>query len=618
MHYPGISFRELAGYAAGAAGKDIVYVLVSIFYLLYLYDGCGRDPLLFSLVYLIVRTLDLLLTPWLACLIEKLSLQGGKLRPWILAAPVLNALTLLPLFFRPDCSQQAYAVYAICTYLAWSLSYNLFLIPFWGLIPTFGSNMRQREGMVSLAYFASICGGTAALLIFTPAPGPRGAAAAMGWSPPVLAAAAGLVFIICGCVNYFTLTDRSLNNHKTLPASECFRSVFKNEQLLAATVLTLFLQLIMGLMYVSLSLSLFFFHENQQLMILFLLPGAAAQLLGTCCFQRGVRLLSRRGVFMISCLCMLAGCPALFFLSFTNILHFNWIPAAFCIFCFGVSWAQASLMVMTADCVDYSEFKLRIRSEAAVTGAMAVSTKLGRTLALFISMFSLSAGTWLYHTLDTSLYSFMLIALFTCIVLCICMLVVYACCYKLHSSLFENILNLLPQFRSQKLPEPRREPGVPATGTRISYALDPDCVIADLQASTKDEVLQCLTQKLLNSKALNSATAYTMALQEKLREAPCGIADGIAIPHASGASVRRSTIAVAQLRTPLDFGAPDGMPCDLVFMLATPDDGHSHLTLLGKLSLILNTPGLPDKLRQAGSAREIADRLYQCEKFLKL
>lgn len=618
MHYPELSFKELTGYAAGAAGKNIVYVLVSVFYLLYLYDSCGRNPLLFSSIFLSVRCLDILLTLLLGCLIERVSLKGGKLRPWILLAPVLNAVCLLMLFIRPDCSPTMYAVYAVCTYLAWSICHNLFFIPFWSLVPTFSSNMRQREYTVALACFASVCAGTAALWIFGKAFDPLGPASARGVSPLVLAAAAGFIFICCGALNYFTLTDRTLNNHKRLPVSACFRAVFKNEQLLAVGGLCLFQQLILALIYVSLSLCLFYFHENTQLMKLILLPGAGAQLLGFLTFTTGVKFLSRRGVFILSCLCMLAGCPALFFLTFTNILEFSWIHAAFCVLCFGIAWSQVSFIVMAADSVDYSEFKLRIRSEATVMAAMVVSTKLGRTLALFISLLSLSAGTWLYQTTDTSLYSFMLITLFACILGCICMLVVYVCCYKLHSRLFENVLNQIPQFRSQNLPQQHFNHEQTSPRTRISYALDPDSVIADLQASTKEEVLQCLILKLQTSEALNSVTAFTMALQERLRLAPCGIASGIAIPHASGACVRRSAIAVAQLRTPLDFGSPDGIPCDLVFMLATPDDGYSHLTLLGKLSLILNTPDFPDKLRQATSGQEIVDRLYQCEKLLKL
>lgn len=97
---------------------------------------------------------------------------------------------------------------------------------------------------------------------------------------------------------------------------------------------------------------------------------------------------------------------------------------------------------------------------------------------------------------------------------------------------------------------------------------------------------------------------------------PAGIAHGIAIPHTRGSFVRRSALAVAHLSTPIDCGAADGKPCDLIFLIAAPDDGRSHISLLGNLSLMLSEPGFADKLRKSTSPEEINTRLITCEKQL--
>ena len=105
-------------------------------------------------------------------------------------------------------------------------------------------------------------------------------------------------------------------------------------------------------------------------------------------------------------------------------------------------------------------------------------------------------------------------------------------------------------------------------------------------------------------------------LKARLALGPCGIAEGIALPHAKSSSVRRATVVVATLDEPLDLGALDGRKCDLVFLLASPDDGETHLNLLGRLSLLLNEQGFADKLRTSGSPTELFERLIQCEKHI--
>ena len=66
---------------------------------------------------------------------------------------------------------------------------------------------------------------------------------------------------------------------------------------------------------------------------------------------------------------------------------------------------------------------------------------------------------------------------------------------------------------------------------------------------------------------------------------PPGIAHGIAIPHTRGDFVNRSSLAIATLKNPIDCGSLDEKPCDLIFLIATPDDGKSHMNLLKNLSL---------------------------------
>ena len=75
-------------------------------------------------------------------------------------------------------------------------------------------------------------------------------------------------------------------------------------------------------------------------------------------------------------------------------------------------------------------------------------------------------------------------------------------------------------------------------------------------------------------------------------------------------------VGKVSLKNPIDCGSLDEKPCDLIFLIATPDDGKSHMNLLKNLSLMLSEPGFANKLRNAGSAEEITKRLIACEKNL--
>jgi PTS system nitrogen regulatory IIA component len=76
-----------------------------------------------------------------------------------------------------------------------------------------------------------------------------------------------------------------------------------------------------------------------------------------------------------------------------------------------------------------------------------------------------------------------------------------------------------------------------------------------------------------------------------------GIACGIAIPHATLEEIAEPAGAFARLKRPVDFGASDGQPADLVFLLVAPETNAR--TLLPALSCVAR------RLRD----REVATRL---------
>lgn len=98
----------------------------------------------------------------------------------------------------------------------------------------------------------------------------------------------------------------------------------------------------------------------------------------------------------------------------------------------------------------------------------------------------------------------------------------------------------------------------------VRYAIDEHCVIYKLKANTLDEVIQVLTDRLFEVKAIKSKHDLLKGINEKIAKNPAGIVHGIAIPHTRGNYVNRSPLAVATPKTHLNCRASDNKPCDLL------------------------------------------------------
>ncbi|HWP35278.1 MAG TPA: PTS sugar transporter subunit IIA, partial [Thermodesulfobacteriota bacterium] len=90
------------------------------------------------------------------------------------------------------------------------------------------------------------------------------------------------------------------------------------------------------------------------------------------------------------------------------------------------------------------------------------------------------------------------------------------------------------------------------------------------------------------------------ALLERERIGSTGVGEGVAIPHAKLAGVRRLVGAFARSRGGIEFGAVDGRPCRLFFLLVAPEDAASdHLRALARVAKLMRDPEVRRRLLEA-------------------
>ena len=96
------------------------------------------------------------------------------------------------------------------------------------------------------------------------------------------------------------------------------------------------------------------------------------------------------------------------------------------------------------------------------------------------------------------------------------------------------------------------------------------------------------------------------ALLQREQMGSTAIGHGVALPHGRNEAFDATRAAFIRLRHPLDFGAIDGVPVDLLLALSVPAHfTHQHLQLLAGIAERFSEAGLRESLRVAADAEAV-------------
>jgi PTS system nitrogen regulatory IIA component len=129
--------------------------------------------------------------------------------------------------------------------------------------------------------------------------------------------------------------------------------------------------------------------------------------------------------------------------------------------------------------------------------------------------------------------------------------------------------------------------------------LAPARVLAGAKASSKKRLLEQLAQLLAEGDADRERALFDSLCQRE-RLGSTGLGHGVAIPHGRTPTLEVATGAFVKLSEPVDFGASDGQPVDLIFALAVPEHfTQQHLVLLSQLAEMFADESFRERLRAA-------------------
>lgn len=149
---------------------------------------------------------------------------------------------------------------------------------------------------------------------------------------------------------------------------------------------------------------------------------------------------------------------------------------------------------------------------------------------------------------------------------------------------------------------------------RIIDLLKPEAITLGLDISTKDDAINALVGLHAAAGNLKDKDEYKKAILAREAQGTTAIGEGIAVPHAKTSAVKAPALAAVTVPNGVDYGAPDGKPSDLFFMIAATEDGDVHLEILSRLMVMLMDADFAAKLRAAKTPAEFLDIINEQEK----
>ena len=376
-------------FGLGTVGRDALYSLVSMYLLVHLTDvvkfsdkGLGVIGVMLTLF----GTFDAIIDPFVGAIVDNTKTRWGKFKPWILIGMIGTGVLTVLMFHNFEMDETSHIILLAVTYLLFSIFFSLNDISYWSLMPAISKDQSVREGVGAFARICANVGMFAMVLIYLNVP---------SFFPNKNARDAYFIFaIIISAIMWIfqsiTLIgvkeDRSqLEATERTTLKDLFRALFKNDQLLVTAIS---MALFMIGYCTTTGFGTYYFkyaYKDEGMYMVFAAVLAVAQLTALSIFPLFRKKFTRKQLYTGSMIAV-AISYVIFFLSF------EWMPliviAGLGLF-FAQAFIQLLMLLFLADAVEYGEWKLGKRNEAASFAVQPFINQFGGAVSKGIVSFTL-------------------------------------------------------------------------------------------------------------------------------------------------------------------------------------------------------------------------------------
>lgn len=143
--------------------------------------------------------------------------------------------------------------------------------------------------------------------------------------------------------------------------------------------------------------------------------------------------------------------------------------------------------------------------------------------------------------------------------------------------------------------------------------ITPDVVKVPLKSRDKPGVIEELIEVLKDAGKIDEMDKAIEAIHKREALGSTGLEMGVAVPHAKTDAVKTLTIAIGISPEGVEFGAIDGKPSKLFFlMLAAPNQSGPHIEALAEIAKLSRSKTFLDALMNAKTPEEVV-KLFQLD-----
>lgn len=369
-------------------GRDMLYTLVSTYFLQYVQFGLTLTAVQFATLSLLIgilgRIWDGINDPMMGAIIEGSHIKWGKFKPWIFIGALADSILTIVLFnLRP--SGWLYVAVICAVYLLWEAAFTMNDIGYWSMIPSLSRTKERRDKITTLTiFFAGL--GTIAMTAMVTYLAPGNVLNAYTIFSIIAA-----VFVAGGqtITAIFVKEAKREDAEKTetdISLKKMVKTIFNNKQLLwmslAMLCSSVTTALLLGLIYNLYYLEVGYNGNIIIVIIIYAVCNTFIQLI----YPSLAKKFKRKQIQFVSFFFVIAGFLGLSLMGWSDIFPFHMVLLCICsvlIFAANTLFYTASVINLN-NCVEYNEYITGERSEAVVTTMRPLIVKFGDAIKYLI------------------------------------------------------------------------------------------------------------------------------------------------------------------------------------------------------------------------------------------
>lgn len=400
---------EKYSYGIGCFGSNMIYAIIAVYAMIYLTDEVGLNAGFVGTMFFVAKFWDAVNDFIMGMIVDNTRTRFGKFKPWIMAGTLASSAVLIWFFSPWNVSIRTAMYVATVAYVAWGMTFTMFDISYWSMIPNLTTDPKEREEVAVIPRVFAALGqnllvGGLGIPIMTALGGGQEGYTRFAW---IIAAVFIISSLICvlGVRNQDNRIAKEMIRERAAEKTslkDAFRAIGKNDQLLVAIVIILTFNFAVNFTQGGLLYFFKYVSNDEYLFSYYTVAAGIANVLGLLIYPKMAEKLPRKTVYVWAGLLPAVGLGCLFLGSFVAPQNRLIAIASGFVFSIGQGLQQGSVTVLLADTVDYGEYKLGKRNESVTFSCQTLLVKFSSALCTMLIGWALTMTGYVPNTVQSA------------------------------------------------------------------------------------------------------------------------------------------------------------------------------------------------------------------------